>query len=268
MGIGYIKLFRQFQSHWIWKLKEPFDKRSAWLDLLMTANHKNTKILFEGSLIEIERGQLLTSKRKLSEKWMWNRRTVDKYLALLEQDGMVTTKCTTKCTIITIVNYGNYQRFSEKNDDEDAPQNEPQNTPRYAPRCSTNNNVNNELKSSNSFYAKEKSSSDMISERSYSAFLHNVVMIWIQYNREKKRPLHPTALTVLLDKIDTELKTHTEQEIADVINLSIQANYQGIAWEKMNKQKKQSSWDYIESDQRKQQRDEFLEDFQRHLLGG
>ena len=38
-GKGYIKLYRGLQDCWIWQDKEPFTKRDAWIDLLLSANH-------------------------------------------------------------------------------------------------------------------------------------------------------------------------------------------------------------------------------------
>lgn len=69
MSCGWIKLHRKLQDCWIWQENEPFDKRSAWVDLLLSANHSDKKILFNGELIIVKRGQVLTSIRKLSAKW-------------------------------------------------------------------------------------------------------------------------------------------------------------------------------------------------------
>ena len=57
MNKGWIKLHRQLLDCWIWRVNEPFDKRSAWVDLLLTANHSDTKLLFNGEIITITRGQ-------------------------------------------------------------------------------------------------------------------------------------------------------------------------------------------------------------------
>ena len=70
---GWIKTYRKIQDCWIWQIDESFDKRSAWIDLLLSANHKDVKIPFNGELILVERGQFITSVRKLSEKWKWNK---------------------------------------------------------------------------------------------------------------------------------------------------------------------------------------------------
>ena len=73
MSNGWIKIYRKIQDCLIWSDKEPFDKRSAWIDLLLSANHSDQKSLFNGELIAIKRGQILTSIRMLSDKWRWSR---------------------------------------------------------------------------------------------------------------------------------------------------------------------------------------------------
>lgn len=106
---GWIKLHRKIQYSAIWQDDEPFDRRSAWIDLLMMANHSERKILFDGKIVTVERGQFLTSILKLSQRWKWDRKKVSKFLNLLETDEMVTTKRTTHGTTITIVNYEKFQ---------------------------------------------------------------------------------------------------------------------------------------------------------------
>lgn len=108
MSQGYIKLHRKLQECWIWK-DEPFSRGQAWVDMLMMANHSENKILFDGDVVVVERGQFITSILKLSERWTWNRKKVSKFLDLLEKDEMVTTDRTTHGTTITIVNWDKYQ---------------------------------------------------------------------------------------------------------------------------------------------------------------
>lgn len=111
---GWIRLYRQIKNHWIWKDKEPFDKRSAWIDLLLMVNHSNKKITFEDDFITIERGQTLTSIKKLSERWMWSRHKVSDYVNRLEQDGMIVQIRDTRKILISIVNYDKYQTVEKK----------------------------------------------------------------------------------------------------------------------------------------------------------
>lgn len=106
---GWIKTFRKIQDCWIWMDKEPFDKRSAWIDLLLTANHSDKKLLFNGELIVVYRGQVLTSVRKLADRWKWSVNKVYRFLKLLENDEMLIKKSNKDRTLITIVNYEVYQ---------------------------------------------------------------------------------------------------------------------------------------------------------------
>lgn len=109
MSSGWIKLYRQLQDCWIWLDKEPFDKRSAWVDLLLTANHSDKKILFNGELITVKRGQILTSVRKLSAKWKWSVNKVYRFLKLLEDDEMLQKESDKDRTLLTIENYSIFQ---------------------------------------------------------------------------------------------------------------------------------------------------------------
>lgn len=116
MGSGWIKLHRKIQDCWIWADREPFDKRSAWIDLLITANHSDKKLLLNGELTTVKRGQILTSMRKLSEKWKWSVNKVYRFIKLLESDGMLQKESNKDRTLLTIINYGFYQHSENTNE--------------------------------------------------------------------------------------------------------------------------------------------------------
>ena len=109
MGNGWIKLFRKITDSWLWSSDEPFDRRSAWIDLLLLANHEDGKTFYRGKLINCKRGTVYRSISFLAERWGWNRKTVKRFLSVLESDGMVSMKGTTQGTTITIENYGKFQ---------------------------------------------------------------------------------------------------------------------------------------------------------------
>lgn len=106
MSNGWINLHRCIQEHWIWKDAHRF---KWWVDLLLRASHKDTKVLIDGSLMECKRGQFITSLGKLAEEWMVSRDTVRRFLDALEKDTMITRVSTHKMTQITICNYDTYQ---------------------------------------------------------------------------------------------------------------------------------------------------------------
>lgn len=109
MAKGWIKLSRELQDHWIWNAPEAYDIRSAWVDLLLLANHEDKKGIYNGKVVTYKRGTIFRSVLSLSKRWHWDRKKVKRFLDLLESDGMVTTKGTTEGTTITIVNYGKIQ---------------------------------------------------------------------------------------------------------------------------------------------------------------
>ena len=108
---GWIKLYRSIRSNWIWANgNERYAK--WWMDLIMMVNHEPRKVLVNGNLITIGVGQRLTSIKKLSETWGTTRRTVDRFLSLLEEDKMIEVQKTkTKGTTIKVLHYADYQTF-------------------------------------------------------------------------------------------------------------------------------------------------------------
>ena len=134
---GWISLHRKLQDHWLWEDK-PFSKGQAWIDLLISANHKEKKTLIGNTLIDIEKGSFITSEVKLADHWGWGRKKVRTFLKLLEDEEMIIKKSTTKYTSITIVNYTSYQPSGR--DEEQQKNNE--GTTKEQQR-NTTNNVNN-----------------------------------------------------------------------------------------------------------------------------
>ena len=106
---GWICLHRSLQDSSIWLNDEPFDVRSAWVDLLLTANHEDKEIIFDSHARMIKRGQCLTSVTKLAARWKWSKKKTLKYLRLLEELKMITKKSDNRATLLTLLNYSKYQ---------------------------------------------------------------------------------------------------------------------------------------------------------------
>jgi hypothetical protein len=106
---GYVKIHRKIRECWIWAEDEKFSKCQAWIDLIMSANHKDKKIPFNDEIITIKRGQFVTSIRKLSERWHWSKSTVVNFLKLLESDEMIHRDSDSSRTVLTVINYDVYQ---------------------------------------------------------------------------------------------------------------------------------------------------------------
>ncbi|EUZ66476.1 primosome subunit DnaD [Staphylococcus aureus M0481] len=112
---GWISIDRSIQNHWLFKEKRAFSKFEAWIYLLMEANHSKAKVPIGNQIVTVERGQRLTSILTLSDLFNWSRFKVKTFLDLLESDGMLEVKTTSKYTLITIVNYDFYQSEQGRN---------------------------------------------------------------------------------------------------------------------------------------------------------
>ncbi|HCZ8035934.1 TPA: DnaD domain-containing protein [Staphylococcus aureus] len=112
---GWISIDRSIQNHWLFKEKRTFSKFEAWIYLLMEANHSEAKVPIGNQIVTVERGQRLTSILTLSDLFNWSRFKVKTFLDLLESDGMLEVKTTSKYTLITIVNYDFYQSEQGRN---------------------------------------------------------------------------------------------------------------------------------------------------------
>lgn len=105
---GWIKLHREITEHWLWDCE--FSYAQAWIDLLIKACHKPSKLMIKGQVINLERGQQARSEVTLSRDWKWSRGKVRRFLSQCLKDGMITQETTHLTSIITICNYDNFQQ--------------------------------------------------------------------------------------------------------------------------------------------------------------
>lgn len=136
---GWVSIHRQIMDHWIYQEKRVFSRFEAWVDIILRANHADNKFMFGGELIEVKRGQLLTSIRKLCDHWKWSNTKVTQFLKMLEDDGMLVQKSDTKKTLLTVVNYDKFQSYTHEKTTVKRHENDTETTLKH-----TNNNVNND----------------------------------------------------------------------------------------------------------------------------
>ena len=118
---GWIKLYRSATENWTFDNEEKKCSFAAWVDLLLMVNHENKKIMIRGNLIEIQRGQKLTSIAKLSKRWKWTERKTSNFLKQLQDDGMIFYESSrTLGTLITVRNYAIFQGDSRTDDSTDS----------------------------------------------------------------------------------------------------------------------------------------------------
>jgi len=77
--------------------------------LIMEANHKTKKILFNGKQLEVLRGSCITGRYSISKKTGINPSKVYRVMKLLKNISFLDIKTNNKFSIVTILNYGFYQ---------------------------------------------------------------------------------------------------------------------------------------------------------------
>lgn len=107
---GWLKLYNRTLDSEFWTSSdEPFDWRSAFIHVLLSANWKQGISRKNGHMITIERGQWLTSIRNLMATFRWSRKRVENWLKGMDTYGMLTHKSVGFGTVLTVVNYDKFQ---------------------------------------------------------------------------------------------------------------------------------------------------------------
>ncbi|MBU1126720.1 hypothetical protein KJ758_03855 [Patescibacteria group bacterium] len=110
MKKGWVGLHRCIED-WDLYFSEPFTKTQAWIDLFLGANHTDGSIHIRGNTVEIKRGQIGWSEITMTKRWKWSKNKVRRFLKWLEtEQQIVQQKDRYITTIITILNYDNYQK--------------------------------------------------------------------------------------------------------------------------------------------------------------
>jgi len=114
MKNGWIKIYRKIQENALWK-KGRFSWGHAWIDLLLLATHKDTKLIVGDKNYDVSKGSLVISQRKLAKKWKWGIARVNFFLNYLQKtEQSIIYKTEHNFTHIFIKNYEQYQETEHK----------------------------------------------------------------------------------------------------------------------------------------------------------
>tara|TARA_Y100001963_G_C6772723_1_gene445751 strand:+ start:1521 stop:2315 length:795 start_codon:yes stop_codon:yes gene_type:complete len=108
---GWISLHRKIFENPIFKRSRVYSNMEAWLWLLVKANHKDNKFLLGNKMVKVEKGQMITSQKKLCKEFKWGNSKLRSFLKLLQSEDMIELKVDSKSTLITI---SNYRKLQEK----------------------------------------------------------------------------------------------------------------------------------------------------------
>lgn len=209
MAEGWVKLHRSITENWIWDNPQYL---KWWLDLILMANHKERKILFNDSIRTVGIGERVTSEQKLSERWGVSRNTVRKFLNLLVKDDMISLKKSRQTgTTYKINNYNVYQAFSE----EKKHQTEQRSEHQKDNELNINKNEKNEKNEKNNNITSKKSKKRIYSDDDPNKKLAVLLFKLIQKNQNIKEPdLNKWANTI---RLTIESDKRTGKEVQDMI---------------------------------------------------
>lgn len=115
---GYVAMARDWQDHDVFGSDE-YSRRDAWAWMIANAAWKPVKARVKGSAVDLERGELCFSQRFMAKKWRWSKSRVDRFIAVLRDEGMIETRSKIGATaghpagqgqsILTICNYDKFQ---------------------------------------------------------------------------------------------------------------------------------------------------------------
>lgn len=128
---GYLKVYRKFFDHWLWREQRALSKAEAWIDLLQLAAYAPTKRTVRDKLIRLEQGEMLASVRYLATRWQWGKDRVSTFLRLLESDEMIRRETRQGETLISVCNYASYANGADTGTD--TPPQAPPTVPRQCP---------------------------------------------------------------------------------------------------------------------------------------
>lgn len=109
---GYIKLYRQILDNPV--VCKDSDHIATWVFLLSRATYKNCPAIFNGKKIILNPGQLITGRKKISEKFSISESKVQRILHLFEKEHQIEQQTCNKNRLITIVEWHKYQSTEQQ----------------------------------------------------------------------------------------------------------------------------------------------------------
>lgn len=131
---GWIKLHRKMVDKAFYKKPQYF---LLWIHLLLSANHAKKEFMWNGNIILVKEGQMVTGRKELCEQTGIPESTIEDILKFLERQHQIQQQKETKYRLISIVNWVKYQNPDTKSNNRATTEQQ---------QADTNKNDNNEKK--------------------------------------------------------------------------------------------------------------------------
>lgn len=111
---GFIKYYRKILDNpIICKDSEHF---AIWSYLLLNATHTEQEKMFNGQKITLKKGQLITSRKSVSEQFNISESKCERVFKLFKNEQMIEQQTCSKNRLITIVKWNDYQSSEQQNE--------------------------------------------------------------------------------------------------------------------------------------------------------
>lgn len=111
---GFVKIYRKILDNPI--ICKDSDHLSTWLFLLLSAAHESHDVLFGKDKITLKIGQLITSRKSISDKLGINESKVERILTSFKNEHQIEQQSSSKSRLITILKWGDYQKREQQNE--------------------------------------------------------------------------------------------------------------------------------------------------------
>ena len=111
---GWIKLHRKTLDNPI--VMKDSAHFAVWAYLLLNATHAEKQAIFKGKRIVLQPGQLITGCISISDKLKLNESKVRRVLNDFQNDGQIDRQTSNKNSLISILNWGLYQKSDGQSD--------------------------------------------------------------------------------------------------------------------------------------------------------
>lgn len=113
MEKGWIKIHRSITDKgWFYNS----EAIHLWLYLLLKANHCNREVLWNGKIMILESGKLITGRKKISDETGIQESKVERLLKMFESEQQIEQQKTNTSRLISIVNYSKFQTGEQQNE--------------------------------------------------------------------------------------------------------------------------------------------------------
>lgn len=218
-GSGWVKLHRSIFN---WEWYDDHNTTRLFIHLLLKAQHSPSK--YRG--VEVPKGSLKTGRLQLADETGLSQQQIRTSLRKLESTNEITIKPSNKYSIIAMNNWDSYQS-SNQQDNQQVTNNQPTDNQQVT-TCKNDKNANKVNNKDLIAFAQGLVADPVRRE---------LITEWLEYKVEIKKPMKAERG---IKSMVTQWEPYTNEQMREVINLSMANNYSGIVFDKIKANKQPS----------------------------